>query len=324
MSGFFGEHGRASLAAQVTAVLARLAVRQGALALAADLVEEVVGIWRRARRGDRLVEFLVDVAAAYPAARGGEAQQYLRLAYREAEHSGQSWASSQILRMLDSANEAAVLDLVRAPRVPTGAPLAVETGSGAAGFYQQSRSEAFRRLLQDARDAAGSDITVLLLGETGVGKDWLAQYIHQRGERAARVYRAYNCGAVAESVLEAELFGYEKGAFTGAEQSRVGIFEAADGGTVLLDEVSELSPRAQAALLRVLDQRVVQPVGSTQPREVDVRILAATNRDLAEGVAAGRFRADLYYRLAVYPLRVPPLRQRAEDIPLLVQHFLGL
>jgi transcriptional regulator with GAF, ATPase, and Fis domain len=110
---------------------------------------------------------------------------------------------------------------------------------------------------------------------------------------------------------------------TGAEQSWVGIFEAADGGTVLLDEVSEVSPRAQAALLRMLDQRVVQPVGSTQPREVDVRILAATNRDLAEGVAEGRFRADLYYPLAVYPLRVPPLRERAEDIPLLVQHFLG-
>ncbi len=321
IAAFFAKGKRTSLQAQVTAVQARLLVYQGELAAAHDLIEQVVATWRRHRRGDRLVEFLVDVAAAYPKDRSDEAQRYLRLAYREAENSGQSWASSRILRVLDDTNEIAVLDLARAPRIPTSPAMDVVPAESG-GFFQQTRSEVFKRLLDDARNTARSDITVLLLGETGVGKDWVAQYMHRNSERAEEIYRAYNCGAVAESVLEAELFGYEKGAFTGAEQSRVGIFEAADGGTVLLDEVGELSPRAQAALLRVLDQHVVQPVGSTQPREVDVRILAATNRDLAELVSEGQFRSDLYYRLAVFPLEIPPLRKRPEDLPLLVQHFL--
>jgi len=335
MAAFFAERGREALRSQVDAVRARLLVRQGRLPEARALIEQVTGALRRARRGDRLVEFLCAVAESYPresqaeakvgagakADSKAEAEAYLRQAYREAENSGQYWAARRVLKMLDERSELAALDLARAPRIPTG--LTVESaGAERQGFYDESRSAPFRRLLQEARNVARSDITVLVLGETGVGKDWLAQHIHRHGPRADQVYRAYNCGAVAESLLEAELFGYEQGAFTGAEQSKVGLFEAADGGTVLLDEVGELSPRAQAALLRVLDQRVVQPVGSTQPREVDVRVLAATNRDLAEDVEAGRFRADLYYRLAVYSLRIPPLRERPEDLPLLVQHFL--
>jgi DNA-binding NtrC family response regulator len=363
MAAFFAERGREALRSQVDAVRARLLLRRGRLPEARALIEQVAGALRRARRGDRLVEFLCAVAEAYPRegqvegqeeARVGadadadadadagagadavkdakpgassltaikaEAEAYLRQAYREAENSGQYWAARRVLKMLDERSELAALDLARAPKIPTG--LTVESaGAERQGFYDESRSAPFRRLLQEARNVARSDITVLVLGETGVGKDWLAQHIHRHGPRADQVYRAYNCGAVAESLLEAELFGYEQGAFTGAEQSKVGLFEAADGGTVLLDEVGELSPRAQAALLRVLDQRVVQPVGSTKPREVDVRVLAATNRDLAEDVEAGRFRADLYYRLAVYSLRIPPLRERPEDLPLLVQHFL--
>jgi len=352
IAGHFAKRNRPALGVQVDAVLARLHICQGALPLARDLIEQVVATWRRTKRRDRLVEFLSDVAAAYPKAHHEEAERYLRLAYREAENAGQSRAASRVLKALDESSELAALELARAPRIPTspglGAGLGAGMGAGmgmgpggsiggagigmsknaaapapiTGGFYHQSRSEPFRRLLEEARNVAQSDLTVLLLGETGTGKDWLAQYVYRSGRRADQLYRAYNCGAVAESVLEAELFGYEKGAFTGAEQSRVGIFEAADGGTVLLDEVSELSPRAQAALLRVLEQRVVQPVGSTQPRPVDVRILAATNQNLTESVAEGRFRSDLYYRLAVYTLTVPALRHRTEDIPLLVVHFL--
>jgi len=325
MAEFFAQRGRVSLGTQVDAVRARLLVRQGAeaLPLARDLAAQVVGALKRQGRGDRLVEFLSAVAADYPKAARQEAEGYLRMAYREAENSGLYWAASRVLKALDESSEMAALDLARAPKIPTGLTVeAMGARSDSEGFFEQSRSAAYRRLLEEARSVAGSDITVLILGETGAGKDWIARYVHRRGQRADHVYRAYNCGAVSESLLEAELFGYEKGAFTGAEQSKVGIFEAADGGTVLLDEVGELSPRAQAALLRVLDQQVVQPVGSTQPRPVDVRILAATNRDLAAAVEQGRFRSDLYFRLAVYTLRIPPLRERAEDIPLLVQHLL--
>ncbi|MDY0004133.1 MAG: sigma 54-interacting transcriptional regulator [Polyangia bacterium] len=322
ISALFERSQRPALRAQVDAVRAQVLVRQGAWPLARDLIEDVVAAWRQQHRGDRLVEFLTAVAAAYPKEHRDDAERCLRLAYREAENSGQRWAAGRVLKALDEYSEMAALDLARAPRIPTGFPV-VSVPPPAEGFYDQSRSSAYRGLLDEARSVARSDITVLVLGETGVGKDWLAGYVHSHGQRADQVYRAYNCGAVAESLLEAELFGYEKGAFTGAEQSRVGIFEAADGGTVFLDEVGELSPHAQAALLRVLDQHVVQPVGSTVPREVDVRILAATNRDLAEAVRAGDFRSDLYFRLAVYILRIPPLRERIEDIPLLVQHFLG-
>jgi transcriptional regulator of acetoin/glycerol metabolism len=321
ITAYFAKGQRPALRAQADAARAQLLVRQDALPVARDLIEEVVAAWRRQHRGDRLVEFLTAVAAAYPREHRDDAERCLRLAYREAENSGQHWAAGRVLKALDEHSEVAALDLARAPRIPTGFP-GLSVAPPAEGFFDQSRSPAYRHLLDEARSVARSDITVLVLGETGVGKDWLARFVHRHGRRTDEVYRAFNCGAVAESLLEAELFGYEKGAFTGADQSRVGLFEAADGGTVFLDEVGELSPRAQAALLRVLDQHVVQPVGSTVPRDVDVRILAATNRDLAEAVTAGVFRSDLYYRLAVYILRIPPLRERLEDIALLVQHFL--
>jgi transcriptional regulator with GAF, ATPase, and Fis domain len=168
-----------------------------------------------------------------------------------------------------------------------------------------------------------SDSSLLILGETGVGKERLARAIHQESARRAGPFLAVNCGAIPETLLESELFGHERGAFTGAEASRIGRFELADGGSILLDEVTEIDLALQAKLLRVLQERSFERVGSSETIRVDVRVLATTNRDLEAEVAAGRFRRDLYYRLAVVPLHVPPLRERREDIPELIDYFLA-
>ncbi len=170
--------------------------------------------------------------------------------------------------------------------------------------------------------AAESKVTVLLLGETGVGKDMFAKALHEGSPRADKPFIAVNCAAIPADLIEAELFGVEKGAYTGADQSRPGRFERAHGGTLFLDEVGELSPQAQAALLRVLQESELERVGDTRTRKVDVRLVAATNENLEEAVEAGRFRSDLLYRLNVYSVTVPPLRKRIDDIPELVSHFL--
>jgi transcriptional regulator with PAS, ATPase and Fis domain len=167
--------------------------------------------------------------------------------------------------------------------------------------------------------------TVLVTGESGTGKEIVAREIHRRSARADKPFVAVNCAGLADGLLEADLFGYAPGAFTGAlPGGRDGLFAAAQGGTILLDEIGELDPNLQARLLRVLQERTFRPVGSTTDRPVDVRILAATNRDLGRMVAAGRFREDLYYRLNVLSIRVPPLRDRAEDVPLLASGFVAL
>jgi two-component system response regulator HydG len=169
---------------------------------------------------------------------------------------------------------------------------------------------------------APTDATVLVLGESGTGKELVARSIHAQSKRAGKVFVDVNCGALAESVLESELFGHAKGAFTGAVGPRRGLFEEASGGTLFLDEVGELTQATQVRLLRVLQERQVRPLGSNETRDVDVRVIAATNRDLGERVDEGSFRQDLYYRLDVMTIEVPPLRLRPEDIPALVHHFL--
>jgi DNA-binding NtrC family response regulator/predicted hydrocarbon binding protein len=183
-------------------------------------------------------------------------------------------------------------------------------------------SKPFKHALEMVTKASDSKVSVLLLGETGVGKEVLARAVHITSDRADKPFIAVNCAAIPPDLIEAELFGVEKGAYTGANQSRMGRFERADKGTIMLDEVIELTPRAQATLLRVLQEGELERVGDNKVRKIDVRVVAATNEDLSVAVQQGRFRADLYYRLSAYPITIPPLRERKEDIPLFIVHFL--
>jgi formate hydrogenlyase transcriptional activator len=182
-------------------------------------------------------------------------------------------------------------------------------------------SPALRRVLELVEKVAAWDSTVLLLGETGTGKELVAHAIHRRSPRSDRALVKVNCAALPAELIASELFGHEKGAFTGALQRRIGRFEAANGGTIFLDEIAELSPEIQVALLRVLQEREFERVGGNRTIKTDVRVIAATNKDLQREVSEGRFRMDLFYRLNVFPIHVPPLRERVNDIPVLVDYF---
>jgi DNA-binding NtrC family response regulator len=182
-------------------------------------------------------------------------------------------------------------------------------------------SSALQRVLDIVKKVAKSNTTVLIRGETGTGKELIAGAIHHNSLRAARNFVKVNCAALQENLLESELFGHEKGAFTGADKQRIGRFEQADGGTLFLDEIGDMSPSTQAKILRVLQEHEFERLGGTRTLRVDVRLIAATNRDLPAMVQSGHFREDLYYRLNVFPIRVPPLRERPGDVPLLVWRF---
>jgi DNA-binding NtrC family response regulator len=182
-------------------------------------------------------------------------------------------------------------------------------------------SASLRGLLKRVETVAPTDSTVLIYGETGTGKELIAHSIHKKSQRSGRAFVSVNCAALPPSLIPSELFGHEKGAFTGAMQRRLGRFELADGGTIFLDEVGELLPDTQVALLRVLQEREFERVGGGRPIRVDLRVITATNRDLKTAVANGTFRGDLFYRLNVFPVEVPPLRERKDDILLLVGHF---
>ena len=215
-------------------------------------------------------------------------------------------------------------DPARAPRLEElsssrSAPEAVRPPpSGIVG-----NSPALRETLRLVGRAQSSIATVLLTGETGTGKEVLARAIHAGSTRERRTFVAVNCAAFPDTLLESELFGHVKGAFTGADRSKEGLMAQADGGTLFLDEVGETSVALQAKLLRVLQEREVRPVGGTRARRIDVRLVAATNRELTAEIRAGHFRADLYWRLAVFPILVPPLRERREDVLALARHFLA-
>jgi two-component system, NtrC family, response regulator HupR/HoxA len=195
-------------------------------------------------------------------------------------------------------------------------PLGFETLIGASG--------GLRPATELARKVLDSETTVLLTGETGTGKELFARLIHDNGPRRAKSFVAQNCGALPESLLESELFGHARGAFTGATTERRGLFEEAHGGTIFLDEVGEMSPAMQLRLLRVLQEGELRRVGETATRRVDVRVIAATNADLETASAEGTFRKDLFYRLNVFPIELPPLRERPEDVPALAKHFLAM
>jgi two-component system, NtrC family, response regulator HydG len=185
------------------------------------------------------------------------------------------------------------------------------------------RSRLMQDVFQAIESVADTDATVLITGESGTGKEMVAQAIHHRSGRREKPFVMVNCAALNDNLLESELFGHARGAFTGAVSEKVGRFELASGGTIFLDEIGDTSPALQSRLLRVLQEKTLERVGENRTRRVDVRIIAATNRDLAKLAEDGRFRSDLYYRLAVVPIHLPALRARREDVPLLVQHFVG-
>ena len=184
------------------------------------------------------------------------------------------------------------------------------------------QGRAMRQIFETIQKVAETDLSVLIRGESGTGKELVAQALHQRSARRAKPFIAVNCAAISKELVESELFGHEKGAFTGADAKRIGKFEAANGGTIFLDEIGDMAPETQAKVLRVLQERSFEPVGGNRPVTVDVRVVAATHRDLEAEVRAGRFREDLYYRLKVVEVPLPPLRERLEDVPLLAQRFL--
>jgi two-component system response regulator HydG len=186
------------------------------------------------------------------------------------------------------------------------------------------KNRSFMDVLKLAETVAPTESTVLITGESGSGKEVLARYIHGLSGRAEEIFLSLNCGALPEGLLESELFGHVEGAFTGAVKDKIGLFEAASGGTLFLDEIGEMSPATQVRLLRALQEREVIPVGSTEVRKIDVRIMAATNSDLNEEIRRGTFRSDVYYRLNVIALHLPPLRERRDDIPMLARRFLDL
>jgi two-component system nitrogen regulation response regulator GlnG len=184
------------------------------------------------------------------------------------------------------------------------------------------RSPQMQKVYKAIGRVAAQDVNVLILGESGTGKELVARAIYQHSPRAKGPFLALNCAAIPETLLESELFGHEKGAFTGAERKRIGKFEQCSGGTLFLDEIGDMTPLTQTKILRVLQEQRFERVGGNETVQTDVRLLAATNRDLEQLVAAGQFRSDLYYRLTVYTIKLPPLRERLEDLPLLVEHFL--
>jgi DNA-binding NtrC family response regulator len=184
------------------------------------------------------------------------------------------------------------------------------------------QGRAMRTIFETIQKVAETDLSVLVRGESGTGKELVAQALHQRSARRARPFVAVNCAAISRELVESELFGHEKGAFTGADARRIGKFEAANGGTIFLDEIGDMAPETQAKVLRVLQEKSFEPVGGNRAVTVDVRVVAATHRDLEAEVKAGRFREDLYYRLKVVEVSLPPLRERLEDVPLLAQRFL--
>ncbi len=201
---------------------------------------------------------------------------------------------------------------------PTGSH---HSGKGSSAMI--GTSHAFRRVLDLVEAVAPTDATVLILGETGTGKERVARAVHDRSARRSKPFVSVNCAAIPQSLIASDLFGHEKGAFTGAIQRRAGRFEQAQGGTIFLDEVGDLPAETQVALLRVLQEREFERVGGSHPIPADIRVIAATNRDLPAAIAAGAFRSDLFYRLNVFPIEMPPLRDRKEDIPLLVEYFMN-
>jgi transcriptional regulator of acetoin/glycerol metabolism len=323
VGGYFQRIDRPAMRAQVQAVRAQLHVEEGLGALAREKMEQAGQAFQQQRRPDRLVDALLAFSRTLRRkGRDRDAIHYLQWAHREAVRAGRPWLARTVIEHLGAISERAVMDLVGPP------VLAVDRSETdvvvrAANSLENSRSPAMQELVSSAGAVAPTDETVLIQGATGSGKEVVARYIHLNSRRSQGKFLACNCGALTETLLESEFFGHEAGVFTDAKEDRLGLFEAAAGGTVFLDEVGELSPQGQVTLLRFLQDHAVRPVGSHKPRPVNVRIIAATNRDLRAEVREGKFREDLYYRLAVYDLALPALRERREDFPGLCDQLLS-
>jgi DNA-binding NtrC family response regulator len=274
-----------------------------------DLLEAVAARWPEIVRV--IVSAYGDSARLLAAIHRGRAHEYVL----------KPWDSATLRACLDRTLARAVERRARARRADLGEVLATPAGLGG-DAPMVGWSTGLAQVAELVRRAAPTDAPVLLLGETGTGKELIAQAIHAASPRAAGPLVTVNCGALPETLLESELFGHEAGAFTGAVRARKGRFELSAGGTLFLDEVGEVSPRMQVALLRAIQERRIERVGGQATIDVDNRIVAATNRDLFAMVRDGRFREDLFYRLAVLPIHVPPLRERVGDLPLLVAHFI--
>lgn len=261
-------------------------------------------------------------------AKGIQFETELRSLRRDGEYRWFLWryvpvsdAQGQILRWYVTGTD--IDDRKRAEDRMRNETFALREDIDRASMFEEivGSSPALQRVLSQVAKVANTDATVLILGETGTGKELVARAIHKRSRRAGGAFIRVNCAAIPPSLIASELFGHEKGAFTGALQRRLGRFEAADGGTIFLDEIGELPAESQVTLLRVLQEREIERVGSSHPIPVDVRVLAATNQDLDAAVESGKFREDLYYRLNVVPIRMPPLRERVEDIPILAEYL---
>jgi len=311
----------------ITRSVFRKVVAERAAVLAADAPREVA-------QTESLMGAQIRSTLGVPLWRGAEILGVLQMDNREsagvftsadlelvavlAHHASLAVANARLVKRLRAAEER----LRKENAFLKGREESRRTGGRGGGQEIIGHSAAMRGVLQQLDKVVDTRVTVLVEGETGVGKELIAAAVHYRSRRRDKLFVGQNCAAVPENLLESELFGHKKGSFTGAHEEKKGLFEIADGGTLFLDEVTEMAISLQSKLLRVLQEGEIRPIGATQERKVNVRIVAATNRNLEKEVEAGRFREDLYYRLKVFPLRVPPLRERREDIPLLANHFL--
>jgi two-component system, response regulator FlrC len=292
------------------AAATRIAMARGAKVAHVDTIQAATAALRMGRGADLLmVDAGLDIASL--------------IAANEAEHISAPVVACGVKTSAEAAARAIRAGALEFIPLPPDAELmaAIFASISAEESTLQSDDSAMQDVIRLADQVAGSNASVLLTGESGVGKEVMARYIHARSKRADAPFIAVNCAAIPENLLESELFGHEKSAFTGAQARRIGKFEEAHGGTLLLDEISEMDLRLQAKLLRAIQERVIDRLGGAKPVPVDIRIIATSNRDLSEAARAGQFREDLLYRLNVVALRIPSLRERRKDIPVLARHF---